>query len=325
MKVIVTGGCGFIGSHLVDKLLDEEHNVTVIDNCSTGRVENLSHQKNKVTICESNISIPGEWQNLFEGTDWVFHLAALADIVPSIEQPENYYRSNVDGTFNVLSACRQHNIKRLIYSASSSCYGIPKVYPTKEISEILPQYPYALTKRLAEELVMHWAQLYKIPSISLRFFNVYGPRSRTSGTYGAVFGVFLSQKLAEKPFTVVGDGMQTRDFTYVTDAVSALMTAIKSNRSNTIYNVGSGKTISVNKIVELLGGDKVFIPKRPGEPECTFADITKINEELNWSPKVNIEEGISYLLDNIEYWENAPVWEPGSIEKATKNWFKYLG
>ncbi len=324
MKSIVTGGAGFIGSHLVDKLLDIGHKVIVLDNFSTGRCENLSHIKNRIKLVECDLSIKGDWVKEFNGVDWVFHLASLADIVPSIQNPEGYFRSNVDATFYVLEAARHANVKRFIYSASSSCYGIPDKYPTPEGSDIQPQYPYALAKRMGEELVEHWAQLYNLPAISLRFFNVYGTRSRTSGTYGAVFGVFLAQKLAKQPYTIVGDGEQTRDFTYVIDIVSALISAAESNEINKIYNVGSDTTVSVNKIVDLLGGDKVNIPKRPGEPDCTYADISKIKEELGWYPTISIEEGIEKILENIDYWKEATVWNPDSISEATEDWFKYL-
>ena len=324
MKSLVTGGAGFIGSHLVDALVSKGHEVVVLDNFSTGRPENLEHVKNSIQIVECDLGILGDWHNNFKGVDWVFHLAALADIVPSIQHPEAYFRANVDGTFNVLQACIKADAKRFLYAASSSCYGIPDGYPTTELAEIRPQYPYALTKRMGEELVMHWAQIYKIPALSLRFFNVFGPRSRTSGTYGAVFGVFLAQKLAGQPFTVVGDGSQTRDFTFVSDIVAALIAAAESDKQGGIYNVGSGYTTSVNKLVELLEGNKINIPKRPGEPDCTFADITKIKNEIGWIPKVSVEEGVSEIIKHIEYWRNAPVWTPDSIESATKDWFKYL-
>ena len=325
MKAIVTGGAGFIGSHLVDLLLINNFNVTVIDNFSTGRNVNLDHVNKNITIIEADISIPGSWVKEFKDSDYVYHLAALADIVPSIQNPEGYFKSNVDGTFNVLQASRTGNIKKLTYAASSSCYGIPDEYPTKEIAEIRPQYPYALTKRMGEELVLHWANVYKLPANSLRFFNVYGPRSRTSGTYGAVFGVFLAQKLANNPYTVVGDGNQTRDFTYVTDVADAIYSVSQSKYSGEIFNVGSGASISVNRIVELLGGNKINIPKRPGEPDCTFADISKIKSHIGWSPKITIEEGVAHLLSNIDYWKDAPVWTPDKIKEATSDWFKFLG
>lgn len=325
MKSIVTGGAGFIGSHLVDALLELGHEVIVLDNFSTGRRENLDHVKSKISLIECELSVPGNWAQYFKNIDWAFHLAALADIVPSIQKPEAYFRANVDGTFNVLQASQNAGVKRFLYAASSSCYGIPDQYPTPETAEIRPQYPYALTKRIGEELVIHWAQVYKLNALSCRFFNVYGTRSRTSGTYGAVFGVFLAQKLANQPLTIVGDGNQTRDFTYVSDIAQALIAAAKSNQSGKIYNVGSGQTISVNRLVELLGGEKVYIPKRPGEPDCTFADITKIKQDLGWKPRVSIEKGVSEVIKNIDYWRNAPVWTPDSIASATQDWFKYLG
>jgi UDP-glucose 4-epimerase len=159
----------------------------------------------------------------------------------------------------------------------------------------------------------------------MRFFNVYGPRHRTSGTYGAVFGVFLAQLLNNQPLTIVGDGEQTRDFTFVTDVVDACFTAAKSKVTNEIFNVGSDNTYSVNYLVELLGGEKTYIPKRPGEPDCTYADISKIKEILGWNPKISFEEGVKIMLENIEQWREAPVWDENSIKEATKDWFECLG
>ena len=324
MKTLVTGGAGFIGSHLVDLLLTEGHEVVLLDNFSTGRPDNLFHVEDQIRLIQCDLAFRGEWENEFKDVDWVFHLAALADIVPSIQQPESYFQSNVEGTFNVLQASKVHGVKRFVYSASSSCYGIPDQYPTPETAEIRPHYPYALTKRLGEELVMHWDQLYELPALSLRFFNVYGPRSRTSGTYGAVFGVFLAQKLAGQPYTVVGDGNQTRDFTFVTDVAKALLAAVKSEQTGKLYNVGSGVTVSVNQLVDYLGGEKVHIPKRPGEPDITFADITRIQQDLHWKPQIPIEKGVEEILKHIDYWREAPVWTPDKIATATKEWFKYL-
>lgn len=327
MKTIVTGGFGFIGSHLVERLINDGHEVTVIDNLSTGRPDNLKHLEHEkrlkpvfADICDAK-AIAG----LFNGVETVFHLAALADIVPSIQMPEKYFRSNVDGTFSVLQAAHAAGVKKLVYTASSSCYGIPDEYPTPETAAIRPQYPYALTKYMGEELAMHWALVYKLPAVSLRLFNVYGTRSRTSGTYGAVFGVFLAQKLAGKPFTIVGDGNQTRDFTYVTDVADAFVKAAESSVSAEIFNVGSGGTYSVNRLVELLDGEKIHIPKRPGEPDCTFANTEKIQKMIGWKPRVSFEEGVSRILANIDYWRQAPVWTPESIGEATLDWFKYLG
>ncbi|MDP2921163.1 MAG: SDR family oxidoreductase [Candidatus Omnitrophota bacterium] len=326
LNTLVTGGAGFIGSHIVDKLLEAGHKVIVLDNFSTGRPQNLGHLKgNKnLSVKEADVSDFNAIKEYFKGIDWVFHLAALADIVPSITNPAEYHRSNVDGTFSALEAAKLAGVKRFIYTASSSCYGLPDTVPTPESADIKPEYPYALTKYLGECYAMNWAKIYKLPVVSLRLFNVYGPRSRTSGTYGAVFGVFLAQKLAGKPFTVVGDGNQTRDFTFVTDVASAFLAAAESDLTGEIFNVGSGNTYSVNKLVELLGGEKVYIPKRPGEPDSTFADISKIKRLLGWKPEVGLEKGVKILLENIDYWREAPVWTPEKIKDATKEWFKYL-
>ena len=187
------------------------------------------------------------------------------------------------------------------------------------------QYPYALTKYLGEQYALHWEQVYGVPVVSLRLFNVYGPRSRTSGTYGAVFGVFLAQKLAGHPFTVVGDGTQTRDFTYVSDVVNACIMAADSDLVGETMNVGSGQTQSVNRLVELLGGDVTYIPKRPGEPDCTLADISKVQRLLGWEPRVSFETGVQLVVDNIDYWHDAPVWTPEKIVEATRDWARLLG
>jgi UDP-glucose 4-epimerase len=323
----VTGGAGFIASHLVDRLIADGHSVRVLDNFSTGRPENLAHLARDPRLSLERVDVSGEprLRSLVEGADWVFHLAALADIVPSMERPMDYHRANVDGTVAMLEAARHAGVRRFLYAASSSCYGIPDAYPTPETAPARPQYPYALTKLIGEQCVLHWSQLYRLPAISLRLFNVYGPRSRTSGTYGAVFGVFLAQKLKGLPFTVVGDGTQSRDFTFVADVADAFVTAAQSSVASEVFNVGTGTPVSVNRLVGLLEGDVVHVPRRPGEPDCTHADIGKIQRRLGWRPKVSIEEGVRILLEHIEYWRQAPVWTPDSIEVATREWFRYLG
>ncbi len=327
MKTIITGGAGFIGSHLTQLLLEKGHSVLVLDNFIAGRSENLAHLKDNQNLKVVKVDILefDKIKDHFRGVDWVFHLAALADIVPSIVEPLKYHKNNIDGTVSVLEASRQGNVKKFVYAASSTCYGLTKIFPTPETAPINPEYPYALTKYLGEQIALHWCKVYKLPVISLRSFNVYGPRSRTSGTYGAVFGVFLAQKLAEKPYTVVGDGKQTRDFTFVKDVTRAFLTAAESDILGEIFNVGSGNTYSVNRIVELLGGQITYIPKRPGEPDCTFGDISKIKRMLGWQPTTSLEEGVKILLDDIDYWRGAPVWTPESIKEATKEWFKLLG
>jgi len=327
MKALITGGSGFIGSHLADLLVKSGHEVVVIDNLSNGRLDNIQHliQHKNFKFYELDIINLADIKPMFKGTDWVFHLAGMADIVPSIENPKAYYDCNVTGTFNVLESSRAAGVKKIVYAASSSSYGIPDNYPTPETADIRPQYPYALTKYMGEELMFHWGQTYNLPVISLRLFNVYGPRSRTTGAYGAVFGVFLSQKIHNKPFTVVGDGTQTRDFTYVTDVAAAFIKAAQVSATGVALNVGSDNHYSVNSLVKLLGGEVVYVPKRPGEPDCTFADTTKIHDVLGWKPKVSFEEGVVNMLTHLDDWKDAPVWNPDTIKQATAAWFEYLG
>jgi len=323
---VVTGGAGFIGSHMVDLLLERGFTVRVIDNLAGGREENLEHHRgnpNLVFKFQDLRKTPPD-DPLFKDAAYVFHFAGIGDIVPSIEKPTEYLSANVMGTVHALEAARHAGVKKFVYAASSSCYGIATELPTTENAPISPEYPYALSKYVGEEAVLHWASVYDLPVVSIRIFNAYGPRSRTTGAYGAVFGVFLAQKLAGKPYTIVGDGTQRRDFVFVTDLVRAFLTAAESDRTREIYNVGAGNPQTVNRLVELLEGKAVFIPKRPGEPDCTWADISKIQTELGWQPAVSFEEGVREMLRNIDYWRNAPVWDPNTIAKATETWFAAL-
>jgi len=322
---LVTGAAGFIGSHLCDRLLALGHSVIGLDNLIVGRAANLEKAKTHKTFTFLQQDVADIASATLEGIDWVFHLAGLADLVPSIQNPGNYYYANVQATFALLEACRQANIQKFIYTASSTCYGIPDQYPTPETYPCSPEHPYALTKYLGEQLALHWAKVYKLPILSLRLFNVYGPRSRTTGAYGAVFGVFLAQKLAGKPFTVVGDGTQTRDFTFVSDVVNAFIQAAESESTDEVINICSGQPQSVLTLVELLGGPIIHIPKRPGEPDCTWGDITKARTLLGWQPQVSFPEGVSQMLAHIDLWQEAPVWTPDLIQEATKEWFECLG
>jgi UDP-glucose 4-epimerase len=327
MRCIVTGASGFIGSHLVDALLADGHEVLGVDDLSTGRLKNLDEARKSpgFRFLEKNIRDLSKGDLPLADCDWFFHLAGRADLVPSIVNPEDYFQVNVEGTFRALQLSRELGVKRFLYAASSTCYGIPETYPTPESAPCKPEHPYALTKLMGEEMVMHWQKVYQLPTLSMRLFNVYGPRSRTSGAYGAVFGVFLKQKLAGVPFTVVGDGTQTRDFTFVSDVASAFLAAAKSDAQGEIFNVGSGHSYAVNRLVELLGGDKEFIPRRPGEPDCTFADTQKITSRIGWTPSIPLEEGVSRMMAVIDDWRDAPLWNQSTIAEATADWFKHLG
>lgn len=323
---VVTGGAGFIGSHMVDLLLNEGFEVRVIDNLLGGRESNLEqHKDNPDLICEwQDIRELPQESRIFSGAKYVFHFAGIGDIVPSIERPVEYMNTNVQGTVRVLECARHAKVEKLVYAASSSCYGLADT-PTKEDHPINPQYPYALSKYQGEQAAFHWHSVYKLPVNAVRIFNAYGTRVRTTGVYGAVFGVFFKQKLAGKPFTVVGDGTQTRDFLYVTDVARAFLAAARTPKAGEIYNLGAGNPQSINYLVELLGAPSIdYLPKRPGEPDCTHADITKITTELDWKPTVAFADGVAMMVKEIDKWQDAPLWDVNSIAKATKTWFEYL-
>ncbi len=322
---LVTGGAGFIGSHMVDLLLERGYRVRVIDSLIGGREENLAHLKgdSRLTVELRDIRSYAPNDSFFDGVQHVYHFAGIGDIVPSIERPLDYISVNVQGTVHMLECARFAGAQRFVYAASSSCYGLAQV-PTSEDHPIDPLYPYALSKFQGEQAAFHWQSVYGLPVNSVRIFNAYGLRSRTSGAYGAVFGVFLKQKLAGKALTVVGDGSQRRDFLYVTDVARAFLAAGETALVGRVWNLGAGNPQSVNKLVELLKGEVIHIPKRPGEPECTWADIQRITNELGWAPEVTFEEGVNRILANIKYWQDAPLWEPQSIAAATKTWFQYM-
>lgn len=324
MRAIVTGGAGFIGSHLVEHLLDSGYEVAIVDNFCTGTLDNIRDPSRLVSIINYDIRNPLPI-NIFDGASIVFHLAALADIVPSIENPIDYMSTNVQGTVNVLEAARKCNVKKFIYTASSTCYGLPVRFPTNENDQIAPTFPYALSKYLGELVFFHWLSLYGLKGLSLRLFNVYGPRARTTGNYGAVMGVFLAQKISNLPFTIVGDGTQLRDFTHVSDVAEAFVLAGESEITGEAINIGTQKPQSINRLAELLGGDFEYIKKRPGEPDITHADILKAWNLLNWKPKISFEDGVKDVLNHINLWKDAPLWSKRDIEKATSTWFQYLG
>ena len=323
---VITGGAGFIGSHMVDLLLSKKYKVNVIDNLSGGHKKNLTHHKKNSDLKfeKSDICKLKKTHKFFKNADFVFHFAGIGDIVPSIENPDNYMQTNIQGTVKVLEAARYNGIKKFVYSASASCYGLNSSR-NDEKGKIDTKYPYALSKYMGEQTALHWHKVYGLPVNSVRIFNAYGTRVRTTGAYGAVFGVFFKQKIKKQPLTIVGNGKQSRDFVYVTDVVKAFYSAAKTKKSGEIYNLGSDNPQSVNTLANLIGGKKTFIPDRPGEPKRTWANTTKIKRDLNWKPTINFKSGVEKMLVEIKNWKDAPLWTPKSIRGATRTWFKYMG
>ena len=322
---VVTGGAGFIGSHMVDLLRSLGFNVRIIDNLTGGRATNIEHlaDDSRVTFFETDIRDTEACRDILKGASYVFHFAGIGDLVPSIEKPLDYMSVNVQGTASILEATRDNPIERFVYAASSTCYGLADT-PTREDHPTQPEHPYALSKFLGEQTVMHWSKVYDLPVNSVRIFNAFGLRSRTTGAYGAVMGVFIRQMLAGNPLTIVGDGTQRRDFLNVKDVVRGFWAVASKGKLGETYNLAAGNPQSVNHLAELIGGETVNIPKRPGEPDVTHADITKIQSDTGWAPVMTFEEGVAEILDHKNYWKDAPLWDAKSIAKATDAWFKAL-
>ncbi|PJA08599.1 hypothetical protein COX69_01865 [Candidatus Falkowbacteria bacterium CG_4_10_14_0_2_um_filter_48_10] len=287
-KVLVTGGAGFIGSNLVDALIARGDEVIIIDNLLTGKKENLNPQ--------------ADWQNvdirdlekikpLFIGVDYVFHLAAFARVQPSIEDPVTFNAVNLDGTLNVLTAARDAGVKKVVYSASSSAYGDQDVMPLKEDLPAKPQSPYGLQKYVGELYCRLFSDLYGLPTVSLRYFNVYGQRQALEGAYTLVMGIFIRQRLNNEPMTITNDGEQRRDFTYVGDVVRANMLAAASDKAahGEVINIGRGRNFSVNELAAMIGGPTRFIGERP-EPRVTLADNSLAQELLGWTPSMELPD-----------------------------------
>ena len=296
MKLLVTGGAGFIGSHLVDKLIEQGHEVVVIDNLSTGKKENLN---SKAKFHKLDIRDLKKIKPVFKNVDRVFHLAAQPRIQPSIINPAESHSHNVVGTLNVLIAARDAKVKKFIYAASSSAYRDQENLPLREDMIPGPKNPYSVFKVVGEQYCKLFNELYGLPTVSLRYFNVYGPRQVCEGAYATVIGIFLKQTKASESLTIVGDGNQTRDFTHVQDVVRANILAAESNKvgKGEIINIGTGKKYSITKIASLIGHKVVYIQPRPGEVQDTLADISLAKKLLAWQPEINIEQGIKKLKD----------------------------
>lgn len=294
-RVIVTGGAGFVGSHIVDALIARGYNVHVIDNLATGSKKNLHPE---AVFHKADIRGLKSIAPFFAGARYVFHTAALARIQPSIRDPIAPHEVNSTGTLNVLLAARDAKVRRVIYSASSSAYGTQHTLPYREDMVPHPQNPYALQKLTGELYCRLFSELYGLPTVSLRYFNVYGPRQKTDGAYATVMGIFLRQRMAGEPLTVVNDGkIKRRDYTHVSDIVRGNMLAMKSTKvgKGEIINLGAGKNYSVVEVARMVGGPRVFIPVRLGEAKETLADYSKARRLLGWKPLVQFEAGLIAL------------------------------
>jgi UDP-glucose 4-epimerase len=292
-KYLVTGGAGFIGSHIVDRLIQDGHEVIVVDNFCSGKKENLN---SKAEVFELDISDPTNKEkitSLMSDCVGVFHLAALARVQPSIEDPIGFNKANVDGTLNILICAKNAGVKRVVYSASSSAYGDATIFPTPEDHPTDPLSPYGLQKLIGEQYCRVFHHCYGLETVSLRYFNIYGERQSLSGAYCLVMGIFCNQRINNQPLTIVGDGEQRRDFTYVGDASNANILAMNSENVGfgESINIGNGDNRSVNDIADLIGGEKIYLEKRL-EPQETLADNSKAIKLLNWQPTTSVEDWI---------------------------------
>src|SRR3989338_11691499 len=292
-RVIVTGGAGFIGSNLADALVERGFDVHLIDNLSGGKKENINKKAkfNLIDIVDLESIKP-----IFKGVDYVFHLAALPRVQYSIENPAITNKANVEGTLNVLIASHEAGVKKVIYSASSSAYGDQKIMPLKESMPASPKSPYGLQKYLGELYCRTWSQVYGLHTVSLRYFNVYGPRNNPDGAYALVIAKFFKQRINGEPMTITGDGKQTRDFTNVKDVVRANILVMESNKVGTgeVMNIAAGKNKSIKQIPHLIHGPIIYIPARL-EPHDTLADNSLARKLIGWKRTVSIEEGITEL------------------------------
>ncbi len=295
---LVTGGAGFVGSNLTDALIAAGHKVRIIDNFSTGLRSNINPQAELVEIDFTDLAAI---KPHFKGIDGVFHVGALPRIPYSIENPIESTQANLIGTLNVLKAAHEAGVKRVVYSASSSAYGDQPILPLHPAMPANPLNPYALQKYVGEKFCEQFHRFYGLETVSLRYFNLYGPRMAEEGAYVSVIATFKRQKLANQPLTIIGDGEQIRDFTHVGDAVRANMLAMESDRvgHGEVLNVGAGEQYSVNYIADAFGHEKQFLPARPGEIKHTRADISLTKDLLGWEPQVKFEEELKNILSRI--------------------------
>lgn len=283
-NVVVTGGAGFIGSHLVDRLIEKGYNVTIIDDLSSGKVDNINPKANFFRYDISELKF-------MEKVDYVFHLAAIARVPYSIAHPTITHKVNITGTYNVLKAALDAGVRKVIFASSSSVYGDQEL-PLREEAPARPKSPYAYQKFVGEGYMRLFNEVYSLPTVSLRFFNVYGKRAVPDSEYSLVIGKFLRMKREKEPLTIFGDGEQSRDFTYVDDIVSALILTLENPVENEVINLCNGRNVTVNRIADLIGGEKKYLPPRKGDVQHTLGDNSKAYNLLGWEPVTQIEEGI---------------------------------
>lgn len=295
---MVTGGAGFIGSNLTDALVERGYEVHVVDDLSGGKIHNVNP---KAAFHEKDIRDFSDIESVFENTKFVFHLAAIPRVQFSMENPDLTHQVNVVGMQNVLIASAKAKVSRVVYSASSSAYGDSEVMPLHENLPINPKSPYGLHKYVGELYCKLWSDIYHLPTVSLRYFNVYGPRLDPDGAYALVIGKFLKQRKEGGPITITGDGTQTRDFTHVRDVVRANILAAESEKvgRGEVINIGAGKNCSINKLAEIIGGEVEHIAPRL-EPHDTLADNSLAKKLLDWEPRVSFEEGMDELKNIFE-------------------------
>lgn len=292
-KIIVTGGAGFIGSHIVDALVEGGYEVHIVDNLSAGKKENINPKAvlHILDIREKEKLIP-----ILANAKYVFHEAAFPQVQYSIENPVETNAINVEGTLNVLEASRVNKVKRIIFASSSAVYGDQATLPITENMEANPLSPYGAQKYIGEVYMKLYAQIYGLETVSLRYFNVYGPRQSANGAYASVIPKFIEFRQKNESLSITGDGEQTRDFVNVRDIVSANILAMKGNKigRGEVLNIGGSKQYSINYIAKLIGGDVSYVPPRI-EPRKTEASIAKAKGFLNWEPRVMLEDGIAEL------------------------------
>ncbi len=300
MNVVVTGGAGFIGSHLVERLVYSGHKVTALDNLSSGKIKNLKKIRNRIKFYKIDLAKEKNLEKYFKNVDWIFHLAGVSSVTQSLIYPIRYYSNNVKSTINLLNAIKYKKVKKIVFFSTAALYGNPKKLPINEKSKIQIFNNYSLTKKICEEILEHWWRVFKINTIILRVFNVYGPRCKDDSKDGNVVGIFYKKYLQKKALPIFGNGKQTRDFIYISDVLDAIIKLAKSKVKFDIFNLGSGKQVTINKLVGIIGVQKIkYLPKNKNEIENSFASIKKLKKTIDWKPLTKIEKGIKETFNSL--------------------------